>query len=150
MHHLLCPLPFRTKVLWLKDQAPLPAFIHQLLPTESQLCVWSKDRRFDHRLPFTAHLPCPAANKTRTDHATAGTQSQATRPFVTDGELEGISVELNERRSLLRSLTYITKRPVSPLLHGSAQSAPPDLAGSEHRSSPELDPRIPNPRYHVT
>ena len=108
--------------------------------------------------------PSPAADKTRTDCATVGTQSQATRPFVTDEELERISVELSERRSersqsssiagstksLPRSLTYITERPVSPFLRGSAQSAPPDLARSEHRSSPELDPRIPDPRYRVT
>lgn len=109
--------------------------------------------------------PSPVADKTtRTDCATVGTQSQATRPFVTDEELERISVELSERRSersrsssvassvksLPRSLTYITERPVSPFLRGSAQSAPPDLARSEHRSSPELDPRIPDPRYRVT
>ena len=111
-----------------------------------------------------ATRPNPAADKTRTDCATVGTQSQATRPFVTDEELERISVELSERRSersrsssvagsvksLPRSLTYITERPDSPFLRGSAQSAPPDLARSEHRSSPELDPRIPDPRYRVT
>lgn len=109
--------------------------------------------------------PSPAADKTsRTDYATVGTQSQATRPFVTDEELERISVELSERRSersrassvassvksLPKSLTYVTERPVSPFLRGSAQSAPPDLARSEHRSSPELDPRIPDPRYRVS
>jgi hypothetical protein len=108
--------------------------------------------------------PNPAAERTRTDCATVGTQSQATRPFVTDEELERISVELSERRSersqdssvagstksLPRSLTYVTERPVSPFLRGSAQSAPPDLARSEHRSSPELDPRLPDPRYRVT
>ena len=100
----------------------------------------------------------------RTDYATVGTQSQATRPFVTDEELERISVELSERRSersqassvagstksLPRSLTYVTDRPTSPFLRGSAQSAPPDLARSERHSSPELDPRIPDPRYRVT
>ena len=109
--------------------------------------------------------PTPSADKTaRTDYATVGTQSQATRPFVTDEELERISVELSERRSersrassvassvksLPKSLTYVTDRPVSPFLRGSAQSAPPDLARSEHRSSPELDPRIPDPRCRVT
>jgi hypothetical protein len=114
--------------------------------------------------------PSPAADKTsRTDFATVGTQSQsqATRPFVTDEELERISVELSERRSersrassvasptksLPGSLTYLTDRPTradSPFLRGSAQSAPPDLARSEHRSSPELDPRIPDPRQRVT
>ena len=109
--------------------------------------------------------PSPAADKTtRTDYATIGTQSQATRPFVTDEELERISVELSERRSersrassvassvksLPKSLTHVTDRPDSPFLRGSAQSAPPDLARSEHRSSPELDPRIPDPRTRVT
>jgi len=109
--------------------------------------------------------PSPATERTtRTDYATLGTQSQATRPFVTDEELERISIELSERRSersrsssvassvksLPRSLTYATERPDSPFLRGSAQSAPPDLARSEHRSSPELDPRIPDPRYRVT
>jgi len=109
--------------------------------------------------------PSPATERTtRTDYATVGTQSQATRPFVTDEELERISVELSERRSersrassvassvksLPRSLTYATERPDSPFLRGSAQSAPPDLARSEHCSSPELDPRIPDPRYRVT
>ena len=109
--------------------------------------------------------PSPAADKTmRTDYATAGTHSQVTRPFVTEEELERISVELSERRSersrassvassvksLPKSLTYVTDRPVSPFLRGSAQSAPPDLARSEHRSSPELDPRIPDPRCRVT
>jgi len=112
--------------------------------------------------------PSPATDKTtRTDYATVGTQSQATRPFVTDEELERISVELSERRSersressiagstksLPRSLTYVTDRPDrpdSPFLRGSAQSAPPDLARSEHRSSPELDPRLPDPRCRVT
>ena len=109
--------------------------------------------------------PSPAVDRTtRTDYATAGTQSQATRPFVTDEELERISVELSERRSersrassvassvksLPKSLTQVTGRPGSPFLRGSAQSAPPDLARSEHRSSPELDPRIPDPRSRVT
>ena len=109
--------------------------------------------------------PNPAADRTtRTDYATVGTQSQATRPFVTDEELEMISVELSERRSersrassvassvksLPKSLTQVTDRPDSPFLRGSAQSAPPDLARSEHRSSPELDPRIPDPRTRVT
>lgn len=109
--------------------------------------------------------PSPAPDRTtRTDYATVGTQSQATRPFVTDEELERISVELSERRSersrassvassvksLPKSLTYVTERPDSPFLRGSAQSAPPDLARSEHRSSPELDPRIPDPRYRIT
>ena len=109
--------------------------------------------------------PSPATEKTtRTDYATVGSQSQATRPFVTDEELERISVELTERRSersrsssvassvksLPKSLTYVTERPVSPFLRGSAQSAPPDLARSEHRSSPELDPRIPDPRCRIT
>ena len=108
--------------------------------------------------------PSPATDKTtRTDYATVGTQSQVTRPFVTDEELERISVELSERRSersrassvagstksLPRSLTYVTDRPTSPFLRGSAQSAPPDLARSERNSSPELDPRIPDPRYRV-
>lgn len=109
--------------------------------------------------------PSPVADKTmRTDYATLGTQSQATRPFITDEELERISVELSERRSersrassiassvksLPKSLTHVTDRPDSPFLRGSAQSAPPDLARSEHRSSPELDPRIPDPRSRVT
>lgn len=109
--------------------------------------------------------PSPAADRTtRTDYATVGTQSQATRPFVTDEELERISVELSERRSersrassiasstksLPKSLTRVTDRPDSPFLRGSAQSAPPDLARSEARSSPELDPRIPDPRSRVT
>lgn len=109
--------------------------------------------------------PSPATDKTtRSDYATVGTQSQATRPFVTDEELERISVELSERRSersrassvagstksLPRSLTYVTDRPTSPFLRGSAQSAPPDLARSERHSSPELDPRLPDPRYRVT
>ena len=109
--------------------------------------------------------PSTTADKTaRTDYATVGTQSQITRPFVTDEELERISLELSERRSersrassiagstksLPRSLTYVTDRPASPFLRGSAQSAPPDLARSERHSSPELDPRIPDPRYRVS
>jgi len=151
------------------SQAVLDAKVHQPPSEESEeSSEESEDESVEDSISASRSLlirPSPSADKTtRTDCATVGTQSQATRPFVTDEELERISVELSERRSersrassvassvksLPKSLTYITERPDSPFLRGSAQSAPPDLARSEHRSSPELDPRIPDPRYRVT
>ena len=150
-------------------QAVLDAKTHQSSEEESEeSSEESEDESVEDSISASRSLlirPSPAADKTaRTDYATFGTQSQATRPFVTDEELERISVELSERRSersrassvassvksLPKSLTYVTDRPDSPFLRGSAQSAPPDLARSERRSSPELDPRIPGPRYRVT
>lgn len=147
-------------------QAALDANTRQLHKEESE-DEESEDESVEDSITASRSLlirPSPATDKTtRTDYATVGTQSQITRPFVTDEELERISVELSERRSersrassvagstksLPRSLTYVTDRPTSPFLRGSAQSAPPDLARSERNSSPELDPRIPDPRYRV-
>ena len=151
------------------SQAVPDAKVQQLRSEESEesSSEESEDESVEDSISASRSLlnrPSPSADKTtRTDYATVGTQSQATRPFVTDEELERISVELSERRSersrassiassvksLPKSLTYVTERPDSPFLRGSAQSAPPDLARSEHRSSPELDPRIPDPRYLV-
>ena len=151
-----------------QPQAALDANIRQPREEESEeSSEESEDESVEDSISASRSLlirPSPSADKTtRTDYATVGTQSQATRPFVTDEELERISVELSERRSersrassvagstksLPRSLTYATDRPTSPFLRGSAQSAPPDLARSERNSSPELDPRIPDPRLRV-
>ena len=169
----------------LREQSAATAEEDQGTGQTSQAVLGTQDQQFDQEEPeesseesedesvedsITASRsllirPSPPADKTiRTDYATVGTQSQATRPFITDEELERISVELSERRSersrassiassvksLPQSLTHHTDRPDSPFLRGSAQSAPPDLARSEHRSSPELDPRIPDPRSRVT
>ena len=146
-------------------QAVLHVETQQSLKEESEeSSEESEDESVEDSISASRSLlirPSPVTDKTtRTDYATVGTQSRATRPFVTDEELERISVELSERRSersrdssvagSVKSLTYATDRPDSPFLRGSAQSAPPDLARSERRSSPELDPRAPDPWYRVT
>jgi hypothetical protein len=148
-------------------QAVVNAETQQPLEESKESSEESEDKSVEDLISASRSLlihPNPAAERTRTDCATVGTQGRAAHPFVTDEELERISVELSERRSkrfwdssvagstksLPRSLTYITKHPDSPFPRGSAQSAPPDLARSEHCSSPELDLQLPNLCYCVT